>query len=411
MTPHDDARPARSRWAAVGMLAVGTFAIGTDGFVVAGVLGGIAGDLSVPAAAAGQIVTVFALAYALGSPLLSTLIGGRRQLPVLVGALVLFAVFNVLAALAPALGLLVAARVLCALAAAAYTPAAGAAAAAMVPPAYRGRALAVVLGGMSVATVVGAPVGIAVAGMGSWRWTFVLVAALSVLAATGLLLMRPPVGAAVRRPLAQRLLPLRHRAVPAALGVTLLGMAAGYGIYTYLDPIFAPEPGVGRGALGLLVAVHGLGGLIGTWAGGTLADRWGPYRTVLVALTLVTVVFAVSPLIGSTLPGAVAFLFLWGVTGWAFVPAQQHRLVGIDPEHAPLLISLNSSAVYIGIAAGGLGGGLIVAAAGADRLWIWAVGCCVAAVALQALTGRLSARSGGPRSPHAAPAASAAREG
>src|SRR5688500_19276889 len=121
----DAASTVRSR--AIAPLAVGAFAIGTDLFVVAGVLPALAADLGVSVGAAGLTVTVFALAYAVGAPVLGALLGTRPLRQVLIGSLVLFALFNVVSALAPDLVVLLAARVFGALAASAYVPAAGAA--------------------------------------------------------------------------------------------------------------------------------------------------------------------------------------------------------------------------------------------------------------------------------------------
>ncbi|HZS19571.1 MAG TPA: MFS transporter [Pseudonocardiaceae bacterium] len=176
----------RGNWLPVAMLAIGTFAIGTDVFVVAGVLGGLAGDLNVTVGVAGLTVTVFALAYAIGAPLLSVLPGARHVRPVLIGSLALFGLFNLTSAVAPSLGVLVGSRVLSALVASVYVPVAGAAAVAGVSATQRGRAFAVVLGGSSVAMVLGAPLGVLLAEAYSWRVAFDLVAGLAAVTALGL---------------------------------------------------------------------------------------------------------------------------------------------------------------------------------------------------------------------------------
>jgi predicted MFS family arabinose efflux permease len=141
----DVASTLRSR--SVAPLGVGAFAIGTDLFVVAGVLAGLAADVGVTVGAAGLTVTVFALAYASGAPVLGALLGTRPLRQVLIGSLVLFGLCNVVSALAPSIGVLLVARVLGALAASVYIPAAGSAAVAAAPASRRGRALGVVLAG------------------------------------------------------------------------------------------------------------------------------------------------------------------------------------------------------------------------------------------------------------------------
>jgi predicted MFS family arabinose efflux permease len=397
-TPDPVSGPApdvtRVPWPSILILGLGAFAIGTDGFVVAGILGGIARDLDVSAAVAGQAVTVFAIGYAVGSPLLTTLTAGVRLLRVLVASMALFGLFNLVAAAASGVWMLDVSRALCACAAGLYLPAAAGAATRMAPLRFRGRALAVVLGGASAGTVVGAPLGILVEQRLSWRGTFVLVAVLAAIAVVGLLVRRPAVGAAEAVPLRARLAPLRAPVLLLAMAVTTLGMMGGYAVYTYLEPLFGPVPAIGSRWLSLLIGAFGLGGVLGTWLGGSLADRWGAQRTLYASLLLLALNFALSPLTATTLAGAVAFCLVWGVTGWAFVPAQQHKLVGLMPTQAALVLSLNASAVYIGIAGGAAVGGLVVATAGATWLWVVAVACCVAAIAGHALSGR-AGRVGG----------------
>jgi predicted MFS family arabinose efflux permease len=379
---------ARMPWPSLLVLSLGGFAIGTDGFVVAGILGGIARDLGVTVAVAGQAVTVYAIAYAVGSPLLTGLTSGIRLRRVLVASMALFALFNLFSAASASVWMLDGTRILCALAAGLYLPAAAGTATRLAPPEFRGRALAVVLGGQSAGTVVGAPLGILVEQQLTWRGTFVLVAVLAGLAVVGLAVRGPAAGTAAPLPLRERLAPLRSPALLVTLVVTAVGMTGGYALYTYLGPRFGADPAIGMRWLGLLVATFGLGGVAGTWLGGSLADRWGARRTLYLSLGLMTLNFALSPLTASTLPGAFAFCLAWGVTGWAFLPAQQHGLVGRLPERAALVISLNSSAVYVGIASGAAVGGAVLAGAGAGSLWIAAAGCGALALAVHALAGR-----------------------
>ncbi|MCZ7462115.1 MFS transporter [Streptomyces sp. WMMC940] len=425
--------PRRPRAArrTVAVLGTGVFAIGTDMFVVAGVLGGIATDLGVSVGGAGLTVTVFALTYAVGAVLLAPLLSVRPPRHVLVVSATAFAVLNVSAALAPALPALLAARALGALAASAYVPAASASAAAVVPASHRGRALGTIVGCMSAATVLGAPAGVLLASMLSWRAAFALPAVLAASVA-GLLLTRdeprppecgerPASGGEAPRPgcaghRAPQPLPprrrqprprpvLRHRpllpyrdpeqgprrraavraplrplgspAVAATLVVTFLLMTASYSTYTYLPQLLA-EAAVPLGS-GLFIAVFGLAGTAGTRWGGSVADRRGPGRVVGPALVVSAAAFAVLPHTAATTVGAAVAVAGWGAAVWGFVPAQQHRLIGLGTVAPPLLLALHSGAVHLGSAAGSLLGGLVVDAAGAARLWTLAVVCCGAA--------------------------------
>ena len=175
-------------------LILGAFAIGTETFMISGVLPTIAADLRVSPATAGSLVTIFALAYAVGSPVLAVATADFERKRMLSVALGVFAIANVLAALAPSFFWLAAARVALALSAGAFMPAAVAFATAMHSPAQRGRAIALVYAGMTLATVVGVPAGTLVASLANWRATFLGVGALSAVAVLGVVAMLPRLG-------------------------------------------------------------------------------------------------------------------------------------------------------------------------------------------------------------------------
>ncbi|WP_170225839.1 MFS transporter [Pseudonocardia cypriaca] len=365
----------RSR--AVAPLGIGAFAIGTDLFVVAGVLPDLAADLGVTVGTAGLTVTVFALAYATGAPVLGALLAARPMRQVLIGSLVLFALCNVVSALAPGLAVLLGARVLAALTASAYVPAAGAAAVAAAPANRRGRALGVVLGGSAVAMVLGAPLGALAASLLSWRAAFGLVAVLAVGTVVGLLRSGVGSDAPARSTLAERLRPLRSPAVAGTLAVTFLAMTASNSVYTYLAVLVS-------GRVELYIAAFGLAGVVGTWWGATAVDRFGSRRVVTAMVLVLGTGLATLPHVAGAV--ALAAVAPWGVAAWGFVSAQQHRVTGMGP--APLLLALNSSAVHLGFATGALLGGLVVDAAGVGSLWLVPLVCCGAGLVLHGILGR-----------------------
>jgi predicted MFS family arabinose efflux permease len=368
-----EAVSVRAGWLPVAPLGAGTFAIGTDLFVVAGVLPGLAADLGATAGEAGLTVTAFSLASAIGAPVLGALLGARPPRQVLIASLAVFALCNVGSALAPGLAVLLVMRVLGALAASAYVPAAGAAAVAAAPAARRGRALGVVLAGTALGMVLGAPLGVLVAALHSWRAAFWLVALLATAAVLGLVRSGAGTGEPSRSTLAERLAPVRSPAVAGTLGVTFLVMAASNSTYTYLGVVVA-DPA----ALGLLIAVFGLGGIAGTWWGGSAVDRHGSGPVVVVAVVTLAVSVAALPRVGTAV--AVAVVAAWGVAVWGFAAAQQHRVAGLGP--ASLLLALNSCAVHLGFATGALLGGRLVDATGVGSLWVFPVVCCGAGLVL-----------------------------
>jgi MFS transporter, DHA1 family, inner membrane transport protein len=376
-------RPVANGPAGVLVLAIGTFATGTDAFIIAGLLPLVAGSLHTSIAAAGQLVTVFALAYAVGSPLVVTATAGWPRRRVLVGSLLLFALVNVGSAASPAYGVLMGTRVLAAVLAGLFSPTAAASAAAMVAPDRRGRALAVVLGGTSLSTVLGVPIGLYAADLLGWRAAFLFVAALSVLAAAGIATLLPAVANPPRVSLRERAEVFRRPDILSVLLITVVANAGAFSVYTYLAEVF-------HGGLQALIFTFGVAAVLGGYLSGHGADRWGAERVLAVLLVVFTVDHLLLPLWTGAL--ALVYMAVWGVAGWGTVPPQQHRLVRRAGANAGVAISLNASAIYLGIGLGGLLGGYVVETAGADRLWLAAGGCGAVALLLLPLSARRSTR-------------------
>jgi MFS transporter, DHA1 family, inner membrane transport protein len=356
----DNGRPAMVLRILV--LSLGSFAVGTGTFVVTGVLTDIAEDLSVSVASAGLLVTVFATTFAVGSPVLVGAAGnvGRRRL--LVGALVLFALANVAAALAPSFSVLLGARVAAACGAAVFTPVASAVAASFAPPRLRGRALSVRTMGVNIAWLVGVPLGTVVGGHYGWRTSFVLVTVLATVAALGVRTLLPAVEASARGGFLSNLRVVKSGAVVAGLGLTILALMASFVVLTYVRPVLENLTHFATGGVGLMLAVFGLASIPGALLGGYVADRWG-YRismiTVLAVLSVSLFSFSVlsAAQAGSvlTVVGTVAALVAWSVAAFAFLPLQQYRLIEVAPEGQNAALTLNASAIQTGQ---GIGAGL-----------------------------------------------------
>ncbi|SFU54912.1 Predicted arabinose efflux permease, MFS family [Methylobacterium sp. 174MFSha1.1] len=367
-------------WSRIALLAVGTLAIGTDGFIVAGVLQDIGRRLDVSVAAAGQLVTVFAVVYAISSPVLASLTANLPRRRLLLFALSVFIVGNAMAALAESYAMLMAGRVVAAIASAAYTPCASVSAAILAGPTHRGRALSVVMGGITVATIVGVPVGTWLGEAGGFRAAFWLVTGLGVAALIGLALQLPELPAPPTVTLGERVRSLRLPQVPGTLIVTTLAMTAGFTVYTYIGPLLAETMHAEGRTLSLVLCAFGIAGTIGNGLSGWLADRWGANRTVATSLIVVTGILAVFPSVATTLPGALFGVAVWNGAGWLLLPAQQHRLLSATPQVGQILVSLNASALYLGIGVAGLLGGWVI------QLWparaLGPVAALVAALAL-----------------------------
>ncbi|MFJ3811323.1 MFS transporter [Streptomyces sp. NPDC090073] len=388
----------RTRLPVTPLLAVGAFAIGTDTFVVAGVLPEVARGLGTSLADAGWVSTLFALTYAVLAPVLGALTGRLERRSVLVVSLTVFAIGNVASALSTGLAALLAARVVTATGAALYVPAASASAAALAAPERRGRAMAVVLGGLSAATFAGVPFGTWLAADLHWSVTFWLLAGLGAVCAVAVAAGLPPVRLPAAPGLVARLTPARDPRVLATAFTTFAFMTGGYLALTYIGAVLAPATDGDGTRLALLLLDFGVFAVCGTVIGGRATDRWGPTPVLLASVTGLAAVLVTLPVTRDTPAGALVGMAAWGVTAMATQPPQQHRLFAIAPESGPLLLSLNSSATFLGISFGGFIGGRVLAHGGADAVdGLGRLGAACVAIGL--LTAVLGARlrTSGPR--------------
>jgi len=364
-------------------LALAAFAIGTEAFVIAGLLPIVSADLQISVAATGQLVTAYALAYALGSPILAVTFNNFDRRDVLTLALSGFIAANLLAVAATSFPLLLASRVLMAMGAALCTPTAIGVAVALASPERRGRAVALVTSGITVATVIGVPLGTMVGNQFGWRATFVMVAALGAVALAGVLYGVPRGLPNSTATLGERLAVARHPGVLYALATTVLWAIGGFTVFTYLA---IPLQGLGFNAadISLALLIFGSAAAIGNMLGGTLADRFGPLPTAAVGLAgMATALVLLSLALKSATPdharyAVLLLVFGWAIAGWAFYPAQVASIIRIDPRSSVIALSLNASALYLGFALGGAAGGVVLSILGPTDLG-WVGGSSVAA--------------------------------
>ncbi|EMF02115.1 MFS transporter [Streptomyces mobaraensis] len=352
--------PTRDRRRAfIPLLALGTFALGVDAYVMAGLLPLVADGLDVSASSAGQMVTVFTLCYALGGPVFATLLAARPAKTVLGVALVVFTLGNALTALAPTLGVLLIARAVAGVGAGVYSPIAAATAAGLTSPERRGRALATVMGGLSVGTVVGVPAGMLLASHMGWRGTLWLITALGAVALIGVVRL-PDVEVSAPPPLGQRVRALAGGRVAGIVTVSLLGGVSSLGLYTYLAE-FLEDAAHTDGTVWAMWA-WGAGGIVGSLLIGPVVDRTRrPFAAVTCVLALIAAAqFALPAAAHTAVALTVVPLVVWGAAGWAVQVPQQHQLIAAQPRHATVAVSLNSSAVYLGSGIGSALGGLVL---------------------------------------------------
>ncbi|GLS47009.1 MFS transporter [Methylobacterium brachythecii] len=390
------------------VLALGMFALGTDSFVVAGVLPAVAKSFDIGIGAAGQMTTVYAVTLALLAPTIAALAAHVPRKRLLLAGLGVFVLANLGTAIAPSFAIALATRALAGLGAAMFFPTATGSAASIVPPEKRGAALSIVATGMTVSTALGAPIGTLIGGLGDWHWTMVFVAALAALSGLGVLafLSHIPMPPAVS--LGQRLAPLADARVGLTLTTTFLFFTAAFTIYTYFAAVFGRATGHDPAKLAALLVAWGAAGTVANLWSGRLVDAVGSRKVLAAMLAMVLADFLFLPSTSAALWSAFPAAILWGACGWGSSVPQQHRIVGIAPQIAPIILGLNNSAVFLGTTAAGLVGAAGIQVLGADRLGYLAAALVAAAMIVSELADRridAAKAAGTPDRPAPAPVA------
>jgi predicted MFS family arabinose efflux permease len=350
------------------VLALGMFALGTDTFVVAGVLPEVARSFHVGIGAAGQMTTLYAVTNGILAPIIATLAARVPRKTLLLTGLGIFVVANLGTALAPSFALAMVMRALAGAAAAAFSTTAISSATVIVPPERRGGAIAVVIAGLSLSTALGAPLGALIGGLSDWHWTMVFVAALAAASGLGVMAllshipMLPPVS------LAQRLAPLSDRRVGLTLASTFLFFTAAFTIYTYLSVVFDRAIGGNTAVLSGLLVLWGTAGTVSNFLVGRLVDTIGNRKVLTTMLVFVVADFVLLPWTSTHLWTAIPAVLVWGFCGWGMLVPQQHRIVGIAPALAPIVLGLNNSATFLGTTAAGVVGAVGIQMVGGSRL-------------------------------------------
>lgn len=355
-------------------LALGTFAIGTEGFMIAPLLPTIAQDLRMSLSATATLVVVFTLVMSLSSPITTVMTASLKRRSTLLVAMTLFTTGNLVAAFSSSFATLMVARILMAVASGLYVPGANSLAGVIVPAEKRGRALAIVSGGMTIAIALGLPLGAFVGHAFGWRSTFLAVAVMGLVAIFGILFgVQRDAGSQIAvASLAQRIGVIQQRPVLRLLGVTLFWSIGAYTAYPYVAPYLTQVLGFGPAGIGATVSMWGIAAAIGVTIGGRLNDSFGSNRVVLWSLVLLGASFAMLALATQLSPAlaqvpVLVAIAIWGFSVWSFFPAQMARLIAVGPvSQASVSLALNTSTMYLGFSIGSaMGAGVI----GTGTVW------------------------------------------
>jgi DHA1 family putative efflux transporter-like MFS transporter len=353
------------------LIALGAFLTGTAELAVAGILPVLADDLRISIALAGQLVTAYSIAFAIGTPILVTLTSRMGRKNVLIGSLALFIVGCALSFVSAGYVPLLVSRVLLGLGAGVYSVVAISSAATLVPPDKMGGAISAIGFAFGSALTLGVPIGIAATEAWGWRATFLLLGLVSLLILLALTWMLPPIAGDDPKPLRAQLRVLQDPVIVSGFVFSFLLCAGNSLLLTYLTSYLKNILSLNTSFIGAAMFVLGVFSMIGSRAGGYGVDRWGAVRTIAISVALSAGALAILPAVAAVWIAGLAMLAVWMFSLFATAPALQTYFIQQTQGTADFVLGLNTSVIHLGTAAGAVAGGTLVHAASTVSYHPW----------------------------------------
>lgn len=342
------------------LLTTIAFVVGMVELIIGGILDLVALDLGVSVGSAGLLITVFAIVFGISGPVLLYLTGHADRKRVTLVALLVFIAGNLVAVFSTTYLVLLLARIISAASGALLTVLSLTLAAHISEPAYRGRAIGLVVMGISGSIVLGLPIGVSMGHAYGWRSPFLLVMVLALLLMVGVAVFFGKMSTEMPAPLKKQLDALRGRRVLFAHLTTFFFLAGHFTLYGYLTPFVISTMGFGGAVITLVYFVYGAAAVTGGGVAGTLSDKFGARSTLLSSTALLIVCLLLIPHTTQVPTVFWVILVVWGVLSWAITPPIQSHLVQLSPETSEIQQSLNNSVLHLGIALGTLVGSVVI---------------------------------------------------
>jgi MFS transporter, DHA1 family, putative efflux transporter len=370
------------------MLSMISFTVGTIQFVIVGILDKIAASVGVSLSAAGQLNTVYALAGAIGTPIVMMTTAKMDRRKQLLMSLIIILIGVVMTVSLPGYGFLMTSRIVLGVGSGVFGVTAYALVAKLASPERRASSMANLALGSSASLVIGVPVSRVVASAFDWEFIFWGIGLLILLATFAVSRTIPAAESEAPVPLNQQLSYLKKPRISIALGVSFFMFISYSMVNTYITPYLAVTLPRLEGQISIILSALGISCVIGSKLGGILADRFGAARTLVSSMAIQAIVLVLMSTFSGTAIVTLPLLMIWAVAAWTAGPTLSFNMVSLAPEAAGIMLSLNSSFVQFGFAAGAGLGGIAVESASINAItWGGAT-----AVALAAIVAGLSFR-------------------
>ncbi len=364
------------------VLALSSFAIGTTEFVIMGLLPEVAADLSATIPQAGWLVTGYALAVALGAPIMAVSTAKLKRRSTLIMLMAFFIAGNLLCAIAPNYWVLMIARIVTALCHGAFFGIGSVVAANLVSEDRKARAVALMFTGLTLANVLGVPTGTAIGQAFGWRSTFWVVTAIGVVTIAGLIAILPRDKQETQSSILREIAALKNVRLWMALSVTVFFAASMFTLFTYIAPLLRNVTGISPEGVTWTLFLIGIGLTVGNLIGGKLAD-WRLGATLASVFAVIALTSAVFFYTSRFVIPAEITLFLWAAATFAAVPALQVGVVGFGKDAPNLVSTINIGAFNTGNALGAWVGGMVINA-GLDFVHVPLAAAAMALIGLAA---------------------------
>ncbi|CAM4049365.1 major facilitator transporter [Bacillus manliponensis] len=342
------------------ILAMAAFVVGTVELIIGGTLDLVANDLNVSISAAGQLITVFSVVFALAGPVLLAVTGKIERKKLYILALCVFLVGNILSAVSPNYAMLFVARMIGAASGSLIIALSVTLASSVVAPQFRARAIGIIFMGISGSLVLGVPIGLVLGNAYGWRAPFILIAVLTVVAIIGIMLFLTKIPPTTVLTVREQLATLKDKKIISAQLTSFLFLTGHLTLYAYLTPFLKEVVHVDANWISVFYFVFGIAAVIGGGFGGWLADKWGSKKSIISIIIAFGIALFILPMVTFSFPLFIAVMTIWSMLSWAISPAQQNYLIETAPETAGIQQGLNNSALHLGIAFGSTIGGVVI---------------------------------------------------